>query len=537
MDAGKHRGTLLIVDDNEINREILENAFAHCYSSVTIPFFSILKEYNTICNFLIVSVCIIFAIIVFLFWHSKKENALVKRTNEVVRVLGNSYYALYRVNFENDTYEMVKGSDHVRERLPQLGKYSALMPVMLEVIESDAHEEFIHNFSCESIRTLVSRKVLDFGGEFRRLFGEEYRWVSVRIMFDESLAPEEVVLSFREIEQEKLWQLQERKLLEDTLETARRSEKARQAFFSNMSHDMRTPLNGIIGMSELAGQVLDDKEKLAGYLEPIRRSGIHLKNLVDDILELSRMEEGRLDLNNQRMDLRQCVQDCLDAYRVQAEEEHKSLQASMDMEEAWVMADPVRISQLLNNLLSNAFKFTSADDAVSVAVTQIQNTAKYKFVVSDTGVGMSSKFLPHLFDPYTRENRFGSKVVAGTGLGMSITKNLVDQMNGEISVESRVGHGSTFTIILPLAKAPEEEAPDMEALRGKRILLAEDNMVNMSWRLRFFPCTEWRWLRHGTERKPWSSLPRRNRISSISSLWTCRCRSLTAARRPGGYGP
>ena len=328
MDAGKHRGTLLIVDDNEINREILENAFAHCYSSVTIPFFSILKEYNTICNFLIVSVCIIFAIIVFLFWHSKKENALVKRTNEVVRVLGNSYYALYRVNFENDTYEMVKGSDHVRERLPQLGKYSALMPVMLEVIESDAHEEFIHNFSCESIRTLVSRKVRDFGGEFRRLFGEEYRWVSVRIMFDESLAPEEVVLSFREIEQEKLWQLQERKLLEDTLETARRSEKARQAFFSNMSHDMRTPLNGIIGMSELAGQVLDDKEKLAGYLETIRRSGIHLKNLVDDILELSRMEEGRLDLNNQRMDLRQCVQDCLDAYRVQAEEEHKSLQAT-----------------------------------------------------------------------------------------------------------------------------------------------------------------------------------------------------------------
>ena len=122
------------------------------------------------------------------------------------------------------------------------------------------------------------------------------------------------------------------------------------------------------------------------------------------------MAEGRLDLNNQKIDLRQCVQDCLDAYRVQAEMEHKSLQASMELENAWVMADPVRIGQLLNNLLSNAFKFTSADDAVSIAVTQIKNTGKYKFVVSDTGIGMSPEFLPHLFEPYTRENRFGSKM-------------------------------------------------------------------------------------------------------------------------------
>ena len=317
----------------------------------------------------------------------------------------------------------------------------------------------------------------------------------MRVLFDESLTPEEVVLCFREIEQEKLWQLQERKLLEDTLEAARRSEKARQAFFANMSHDMRTPLNAIIGMSDLARQALDDKEKVAGYLDKIHYSSFQLKNLIDDILNLSRMEEGRFDLNNQKIDLRQCVQDCLDAYRVQAEVEHKSLQASMELENAWVMADPVRIGQLLNNLLSNAFKFTSADDAISIAVTQIRNTDKYKFVVSDTGIGMSPDFLPHLFEPYARENRFGSKKVAGTGLGMSITKNLVEQMNGEISVESGVGRGSTFTIVLPFVSVDpvcageekeKQDAPDMEALRGKRILLAEDNMVNMELAVEVF---------------------------------------------------
>ena len=317
------------------------------YSIITIPHYSILKEYNTILIFLILSVCIFLAVLAILSWRSGRVNRLMKRTNEVVRVLGNSYYALYRVNFENDAYEMIKGSGYVRERLSQSGKYSELMQVMLEVIEPDAREEYRQNFSCESIRTLVSRKVRDFGGDFRRLFGEEYRWVSVRVLFDESLTPEEVVLCFREVEQEKLWQLQERKLLEDTLETARRSEKARQSFFANMSHDMRTPLNAIIGMSELARQTLDNKEKLAGYIDKIHYSSFQLKNLIDDILDLSRMAEGRLDLNNQKIDLRQCVQDCLDAYRVQAEMEHKSLQASMELENAWVMADPVRIGQLL----------------------------------------------------------------------------------------------------------------------------------------------------------------------------------------------
>ncbi|WP_308770400.1 ATP-binding protein [uncultured Bilophila sp.] len=465
------------------------------YSIVTIPHYSILKESNTLLIFLILSVCIFLAILAILSWRSGRVNTLMKRTNEAVRVLGNSYYALYRVNFENDAYEMIKGSGYVRERVSQTGKYSLLMQVMLEVIEPDAREEYRQNFSCESIRTLVSRKVRDFGGDFRRLFGEEYRWVSVRVLFDESLTPEEVVLCFREIEQEKLWQLQERKLLEDTLEAARRSEKARQAFFANMSHDMRTPLNAIIGMSDLARQALDDKEKVAGYLDKIHYSSFQLKNLIDDILNLSRMEEGRFDLNNQKIDLRQCVQDCLDAYRVQAEVEHKSLQASMELENAWVMADPVRIGQLLNNLLSNAFKFTSADDAISIAVTQIRNTDKYKFVVSDTGIGMSPDFLPHLFEPYARENRFGSKKVAGTGLGMSITKNLVEQMNGEISVESGVGRGSTFTIVLPFVSVDpvcageekeKQDAPDMEALRGKRILLAEDNMVNMELAVEVF---------------------------------------------------
>ena len=412
----------------------------------------------------------------------------MERTNETVRVLGNSYYALYRVNFGQSSYEAIKGSDYVRTRLPQTGCYDELLRVIVEVIEPDAREEFMRNFSCESIRSLVSRRVRDFGGDFRRLFGEEYRWVSVHVLFDESLSPEEAVICFREVEQEKQRQLQERKLLQDALENTQQSEKAKQAFFSNMSHDMRTPINAIIGMSDLARKFLDDKIKVKGYLDRINFSSLQLKNLIDDILNMSRMEQGKFALNNREIDLEKCVRDCLDTYYVQAEVEHKTLRVHLDMENTCVVADSVRIVQLLNNLVSNAFKFTSANDVISVSVTQVekQDFAKYVFVVSDTGSGISKDFLPHLFEPYTRETRFSAKNVAGTGLGMSITKSLVEHMNGEIRVESTLGLGSTFTVVLPFAIAHQspdsesvESAPDMNSLHGKRILLAEDNLVNM----------------------------------------------------------
>ncbi len=417
-----------------------------------------------------------------------RENARVERVNETVRVLGNSYYALYRVNFRKNTYESIKSSAHVQAHLPGSGCYDDLLRVISSVIEPDAREEYARNFSCESIRALVAQSVNDFGGEFRRLFGEEYRWVSVHVLFDRTIVPDEVVLCFREVEQEMNRQLQERTLLKDSLESAQRSEKAKQSFFSSMSHDMRTPVNAIIGMTELVARTLDDRKRAAGYLEKIRFSARQLKSLIDDVLNMSRMEQGKFALNNREIDLGQCLTECLSPYHVQAEMEGKTLRVDMAVENAWVISDPLRLAQLMNNLLSNAFKFTTRGDTVTVSVSQVEkgDVIKYKIVVSDTGTGISREFLPHLFEPYTRETRFSARHVAGTGLGMPITKNLVEQMNGEIRVESTLGEGSTFTIILPFTAAKPEQhveegdaEPDMELLRGVRVLIAEDNMVNM----------------------------------------------------------
>ncbi len=458
-------------------------------SIITVPFATILEKLNYTAGVFLCILTVGAVTIGVLTWRELHLNAKVERTNDTVRVLGNSYFALYRVNFEKGTYEMIKGSDFMRSRISQTGDYQTLLDAMKEVIEPEACGEYEENFSLQSIRSLVSRRVKDFGGDFRRLFGDEYRWVNVRVLFDESLPPEEAVLCFREVEEEKQRRFQEQKLLEEALEASRRSEKNKHAFFSNMSHDMRTPLNAIIGLSELVQQHLDDPEKVAGYMDRINLSSRQLLGLINDILDMSRMEQGKVALDYQQFNLRKCMEDCVSTFRLQAEVEGKRLTLDFQLEDETVLGDSFRISQIMNNLLSNALKFTGSGDRISVSVSQFahQDRAKYKIVVADTGIGMSEEFLPQLFEPYARETRFGVKKVAGTGLGMPIVKNLVTQMSGQIHVESRLGEGTVFTIVIPFTAVKEESSPKKEAaapapgfsLEGKTVLLAEDNMVNM----------------------------------------------------------
>ena len=200
------------------------------------------------------------------------------------------------------------------------------------------------------------------------------------------------------------------------------------------------------------------------------------------------MEHGQVQLEHRRFDLRACVEECLGVFRIQAEREGKNLREEFQAERRVLLGDDFRIQQILNNLLSNAFKFTPEHGTISLSVHQLDSGdyANYKFVISDTGIGMSPGFLEHLYEPYAREMRFSDRQAAGTGLGMSITKNLVVQMGGEIQVESAPGAGSTFTVILPLAAGqensqaagPAEERVPL-SLEGLRILLAEDNEINM----------------------------------------------------------
>ncbi len=467
--------------------DVMENGWT---AILTIPYDTVLQRLNDFTALFAVVFAVYLVILGLMSWRDLRLNRRVQRANETVRVLGNSYYALYRVDVTGGSYEMIKGSDYVRQQIPRTGPYDLLLDTMRQVIEPDALEEYLENFSLESIRRLVCQQVRDFGGDFRSRSGGGYRWVNVRVLFDESLAPGEVVLCFREVEQEKQRQLQERRLLEDALASSRRSEKAKMAFFSNMSHDMRTPLNGILGLTDLARRSASDPEKTQDYLEKIEVSGRQLLGLINDILDMSRMEQGKVMLDYQQFDLKACIEECAGSFQAQAELENKRFDLHFDLRDAVVLGDSFRLSQILNNLLSNAFKFTNGGDTVSVAVTQVDQgpRAKYQILVKDTGIGMSESFLPQLFEPYAREMRFTSQKIVGTGLGMPIVKNLVTQMSGQIHVESQLNEGTAFTIVLPFAAVKQEEMPDAPhreapqaefSLEGRHILLAEDNEINM----------------------------------------------------------
>ena len=240
---------------------------------------------------------------------------------------------------------------------------------------------------------------------------------------------------------------------------------------------MRTPLNAIIGLSQLAGQHTHEPEEISRYLCRINAASRQLLELINDILDMSRMEQGMVTLNNTPIDLKACVEECLETFRYQADQQGKQLTWDFSLENTHLLADPYRLQQ-----------FTNRDGRISLHVSQLDSGeyAKYKFVIADNGIGMTAEFLPHLFDPYYREMRFTDRQAVGTGLGMSIVKSLVTQMNGEIRVESRPDEGTTFTVILPFpvieTADPAEDAPTAEAsfsLKGLRILLAEDNEVNM----------------------------------------------------------
>ena len=460
-------------------------------SILTIPFNVILKDLESFRSLFYVLVFLLLIGMALLTWRNVASQSRFERTNEAVQVLGNSYYAVYRIDYELERYEIIKEAAFVRSNLAPSGPYEELLRAVCEHMEKDYLKEYRDTFSIANIRDLVRQNMRDFGGDFRQCFEDICRWVNIRVLFDEAINSKEVILCFREIEKEKQKQLEEHTLLVNSLNKAVQSDKAKQVFFSNMSHEMRTPLNAVINLASLAKSSVQSPLQVTHYLEKIEHSGRLLIELVNDILEISKLTQGKIELNNRRMDIRACLEECLSPFSIQAESEGKSFRVSWELSHTLIMGDAFRITQIMNNLLSNALKFTDRGDSIGVEVSEVSRNeyAQYKIVVSDTGIGMSEEYQSKIFEPYSRENRTFSRPVSGTGLGMPIVKSIVELLNGSIVVSSRVGQGTMFTVILPFLIVREEEAAPAPAeekeaasggfLSGKRILLAEDNEINM----------------------------------------------------------
>lgn len=283
---------------------------------------------------------------------------------------------------------------------------------------------------------------------------------------------------------------EQRELLVDALEKAQRASLAKTRFLNNMSHDIRTPMNAIIGFTNLASSHLDDPERLRDYLQKITMSSQHLLSLIDDVLDMSRIESGTVTIGESPCNLYHFLEDLHSMVQTDAQARELDLRMeSSALIHPDVVCDRLRLNQVLLNIVSNALKFTPAGGQVIVTATERPgtkaDTATYEFQIRDTGIGMSPEFLERIFDPFEREQTSTVSGIPGTGLGMSITKNLVELMHGQITVESQKDKGSCFTctFTFPLSQVtvtPEtrKEHSKQDHLASWRLLLAEDNELN-----------------------------------------------------------
>ena len=278
----------------------------------------------------------------------------------------------------------------------------------------------------------------------------------------------------------------------EALQSAERASKAKTDFLANMSHDIRTPMNAIIGITTLMKNELHQPEKLAEHLGKLESSGQLLLGIINDILDMSRIESGKTTLNEEKMNLPQQISQLDSIIRQQAGQRRQTFTVSTRLQHENVLGDLSRLNRVLMNILSNAVKYTPTGGHIRFEVDELprnEHYARYRFVVQDDGIGMSEDYQKTLFDPFTREERSGTNRVQGTGLGMAITKSIVDLMGGSIGVESATGKGTRFEMVLEFpidaeadhaqqVQALPEEAEETSPLCGMKFLCAEDNAIN-----------------------------------------------------------
>ena len=407
---------------------------------------------------------------------------------------------LIAVNLTQNTYHMVEYQRFPVKAPNPEGCFDDLIEFEMEGVHPDYREEFGRKFTRKALTEAFQRGERILSMDVPHIGGDgSYHWNFTQVVKVESPYTHdliEITLSRnideeRRIQQETLEKERQAKLLlEDALKKAEKANKAKSDFLSRMSHDIRTPMNAIIGMTELAQLHIGDEEKQRDYLNKIASSGAHLLGLINEILDVSKIESGVMELSESPLNLRALAGEAAEMVRISMENSQQEFQVDIDESfDPWVMGDARRIRQVLVNILENASKYTGQRGKITFSVCEFkkeeQRTGTYRFIIEDTGIGMKPEYMEHIFEPFSRADDSRTSKVPGTGLGMTIVKNLISMMDGDIRVESEYGKGSRFTVTLCLDKCgntgeaiqPAVSGPEA-VCRGLRVLLVEDNELN-----------------------------------------------------------
>lgn len=390
------------------------------------------------------------------------------------------------VDLDRNTYRYLRGSRPIFADMEPKGRYDELEKHIIQNVEGAADRERMRKFlSREQLRKLHPG---DASIEHREI--QEQIWVRLNAVcvVEQDGIPVKILLAKQNITEAKREELQRQEALQKAMYEAEKANRAKSAFLFNMSHDLRTPMNAIIGFTTLAQRHLTVPDVVQGYLEKIQNSSQILLGIINDVLDLARIESGKTTLHPKPGDLRDTMEALQEMFAESMEEGGIHFQMEFSVENPLVEYDPLRLSQIVINLLSNARKFTHAGGNVQCLLQQKgveDGKACFCLTIADTGIGISPEFLPHIFGAFERERTSTVAGIQGTGLGLSIVKELVDMMGGTVAVESEQGVGTRFTVelsfpvvgeeALPIAQLAEEAHADT---KGKRLLLVEDNELN-----------------------------------------------------------
>ena len=423
-------------------------------------------------------------------------NQAEKRESEkymsVINGLASDYQNVYEVNLSANTFTIFKSSERITnmlgESLHNLSYQEAINAYIDHGVIADDREDMHKNFEVESVRSLLEG-VKSFTKIFRN---NEGKYTEVKcILMDED--KNHVIMGFGVKDEEIRRNMEKEQLLEQALRDAESANKAKSEFFFNMSHDIRTPMNAVIGFIQLMRKHLGEPDKEKEYLDKIESSSQYLLELINNVLEMSRIENGRMSLDENLWDAKEFNDTMVNVFESQMEQKGIAFTSTVDVVHSNVYCDSLKLREIFLNILSNALKYTPTGGSVTMELKElpavVDGYARYQTIITDTGIGMSKEYLPHVFETFSREKSSTESKVPGTGLGMPIVKQLVELMKGTISVESEPGKGTVVTVCLDhrIGTDSETSSQDRKAAskidpfnfaKDKRILLAEDNDLN-----------------------------------------------------------
>ena len=427
----------------------------------------------------------------------QQEN--VQEKLDIIRSLSSMFFAMYYVDLQGDTLQGVTQLRDVEELVGQRAQYSAAIRTYAETfIHPDDREEYLSAMHPANLIGQLSASHPFLAVEYRKLpssdvesLPDQCDWVrstAVLVRNDSSGRPLTALYAAQDVTESKQKEAREHSALLEACQAAGNANAAKSDFLSRMSHDIRTPMNGIMGMTNIALSHLDDPERVEDCLRKIVISSRHLLNLVNEVLDMSQIESGRIDLAEERFSISEMIQDLVVILRSPIQEKGHELRVyPLQIEHDAVSGDGSRLRQVFVNILGNSVKYTPPGGLLEIEVREKESRQHgygcYDFVFRDNGVGMTEEFVQQIFDPYSRAEDSRTSTIEGTGLGMTIAQNIVRMMGGSIAVQSKPGGGSQFTVTIFLRQEDGETAAPLSggeapSFQGRRMLLVEDNELN-----------------------------------------------------------